>query len=326
MMNNYKKEEQIGIFTIVTIFLFMLASSAQAEPGVRPLGMGGAFVAVADDANSTYWNPAGIAALEKVELSYSGVGYERNDVRNDDHVAFVGHIFPETQHDWGKIGFYVDNSVDKRERITYPDLEVKAEREEDIFNLSYAKKIQDYFYLGANLRYHDFELTLTESQSLAGISYTSGDIAEDAIYTADIGMLYKQEKWSLGLLLRNLNKPDIKLYGVSTYLERDLRLGGAYRPRENILLTTDLAYIGNGNELRIGAEYWPRGWLGLRGGGYNITSKDDDHRAVTGGFSLRVPDKAYTINMDVHYTITYWYDMPSEFEDISHLFGLTFRF
>ncbi len=29
--------------------------------GVRALGMGGAFVAVADDATANYWNPAGLA-------------------------------------------------------------------------------------------------------------------------------------------------------------------------------------------------------------------------------------------------------------------------
>ena len=28
--------------------------------GIRALGMGGAFVAVADDASATYWNPAGL--------------------------------------------------------------------------------------------------------------------------------------------------------------------------------------------------------------------------------------------------------------------------
>ena len=32
--------------------------------GARALGMGGAFVAVADDANALYYNPAGLALIE----------------------------------------------------------------------------------------------------------------------------------------------------------------------------------------------------------------------------------------------------------------------
>ncbi len=38
--------------------------------GARALGMGGAFVAVADDSSATYWNPAGLALLEHGEGSF----------------------------------------------------------------------------------------------------------------------------------------------------------------------------------------------------------------------------------------------------------------
>jgi len=37
--------------------------------GARPLGMGGAFVAVADDANTIWWNPAGVASIRRKELT-----------------------------------------------------------------------------------------------------------------------------------------------------------------------------------------------------------------------------------------------------------------
>lgn len=37
--------------------------------GARGLGMGGAYTALADDAHAVYWNPAGLAALEKREAT-----------------------------------------------------------------------------------------------------------------------------------------------------------------------------------------------------------------------------------------------------------------
>ena len=49
--------------------------------GVRALGMGGAFVAVADDATANYWNPAGL-----IDVFFSGVlDVQRIDTRLDPH-------------------------------------------------------------------------------------------------------------------------------------------------------------------------------------------------------------------------------------------------
>jgi hypothetical protein len=43
--------------------------------GIRALGMGGAFVAVADDASATYWNPAGLVTGDVVSvLAETGLG------------------------------------------------------------------------------------------------------------------------------------------------------------------------------------------------------------------------------------------------------------
>ena len=36
--------------------------------GARPLGMGGAFVAVANDGNAGYWNPAGLSQLQNISI------------------------------------------------------------------------------------------------------------------------------------------------------------------------------------------------------------------------------------------------------------------
>ena len=46
-------------------------SMEQIPTGARPLGMGGAFVGVADDANALNWNPAGLPGLRRTEFTSS---------------------------------------------------------------------------------------------------------------------------------------------------------------------------------------------------------------------------------------------------------------
>ncbi|MBU0993277.1 MAG: outer membrane protein transport protein [Proteobacteria bacterium] len=73
------------------LFLFCVAS-AEANPnilytsapnpvgsGARALGMGGAFIAIADDATAASWNPAGLVQLKRPELSVVGSYVRRND-------------------------------------------------------------------------------------------------------------------------------------------------------------------------------------------------------------------------------------------------------
>ena len=51
--------------------------------GTRALGMGGAFVAVADDATATYWNPAGVATGPTFNLLFDWSDGDRGANRDD---------------------------------------------------------------------------------------------------------------------------------------------------------------------------------------------------------------------------------------------------
>ena len=67
--------------TITLVALLVLASQASSAAetasflnigvGARALGMGGAYTALADDANALYWNPAGLSKLEQREFTAS---------------------------------------------------------------------------------------------------------------------------------------------------------------------------------------------------------------------------------------------------------------
>ncbi len=63
--------------------------------GARAMGMGGAFIAIADDATAASWNPAGLIQLEKSELSIVGAYFHRTE-------DFSSDIHPEINNK-GKI-------------------------------------------------------------------------------------------------------------------------------------------------------------------------------------------------------------------------------
>jgi len=90
-------------YAIFTLGLLCCSAQAQQIPqkvisastpnpvgsGARAVGMGGAFIAVADDATAASWNPAGLTQLKKPEVSFA-LSYFR---RRDD---FTSSQHPET--------------------------------------------------------------------------------------------------------------------------------------------------------------------------------------------------------------------------------------
>lgn len=71
------KRTTLLIFTKLCLTTWKIAAIAQAEEiavgntfglGARAMGMGGAFVSIADDFTTLYWNPAGLAQIRKFEL------------------------------------------------------------------------------------------------------------------------------------------------------------------------------------------------------------------------------------------------------------------
>lgn len=56
--------------------------------GARPAGMGEAFVAVADDINAIYWNPAGLGHLDRPAVMYNYANWYQDTQFNSGAVAF----------------------------------------------------------------------------------------------------------------------------------------------------------------------------------------------------------------------------------------------
>ena len=78
--------------------------------GVRALGMGNAFTAVADDASAGFWNPAGLIQWQGVKLFAVNKFHDRSDYRFDP--KGIGYSYRGYSLFWGnKIALGVDSGV-----------------------------------------------------------------------------------------------------------------------------------------------------------------------------------------------------------------------
>ena len=73
-----------------------------AGVGVRAMGMGGAFVGVADDFTAMYWNPAGLAQMQQREVQ---VSFLRNSRANDSIFNGTAGRSELTNTRFGSLGF-----------------------------------------------------------------------------------------------------------------------------------------------------------------------------------------------------------------------------
>ena len=73
-----------------------------AGVGVRAMGMGGAFVGVADDFTAMYWNPAGLAQMQQREVQ---VSFLRNSRANDSVFNGTAGRSELTNTRFGSLGF-----------------------------------------------------------------------------------------------------------------------------------------------------------------------------------------------------------------------------
>lgn len=118
--------------------------------GSRSIGMGGAFVSLANDASALYWNPSGIARLTAREVLVSHSRWLA-DIRSD----FAGVVLPFG--DFGTVGFSVT-------AMTMPEMEVTTESFPEgtgemfsvgsyAFGISYARTLTDWFSIGGTVKY-----------------------------------------------------------------------------------------------------------------------------------------------------------------------------
>jgi hypothetical protein len=227
-----------------------LGAPASGQPtfetaGERALGMGGAFVAVADDASSSHWNPAGLATGGPAGMT---VGWFRSGHGRDDDPSRPGA---------------------RRLRGTYTSLGTwPLGISYGTFRMSLASERPDGQLVTDTLRTNQFGVTILQSvaQGLvvgSTLRYMRGDVVTSAAaagsvdevlslnddvegrrsgaFDLDVGVMATSEHVRVGLTVRNLRSPTFGEVAVREItIPRQSRLGVALLPTDGLTLALDL--------------------------------------------------------------------------------------
>lgn len=254
-----------SLILIVLLLLIVSGGARAGEPGnsgfvflrlgngARASGMGEAFTAVADGATSIYWNPAGMAGVEGVELSVTHTEW-LVDIRLE-QVSVVNEMFG------GAVGlsfagmFYGD--MDRYDN--YPSLVPNGTFAPYDLAVSggYARDILPNLAVGASIKF----------------IYAKIDFESARGWALDIGVTHKTMVEGLTLAASILNLgPQTKFVEEKFYPPLQLRGGIAYRYdseaiRGNVILASDVIFPNDGDaKVHFGGEYNYGSFLSVRGG------------------------------------------------------------
>lgn len=233
--------------------------------GARPAGMGGAFTAVADDANAPLWNPAGIGrvgtrkimfmhAIPYMGMENVGIGLE-----------YASFILPLKENIFG---------------LSWTNFTSANQYSENAFNLTYSRIISENFFIGGNLKLmgQNYEASFDDPVFDSGTGKYSFD--------TDVGILFcLPNKFCVGGVIKNILETDIGLYDVDK-LNRDIRVGIAYYLIDDLVFAIDVDYK-NVTLLEVfgGAEMWfMNRKLGVRAG---TNYRNNDIHEITVGATYR---------------------------------------
>ncbi|HEY2956500.1 MAG TPA: PorV/PorQ family protein [Candidatus Eisenbacteria bacterium] len=257
--------------------------------GARTLGLGGAFVATADDALGILWNPAGLQRMDQNQVMFENVRLFEDTSVNSLSFALPGNWLPS----FGLSMISLRSGEFQRTNELNDPLGTFTESE-TAYLFSMAKGFSSRLSVGANLK--------VVQQSIE--SFSAGG------FGADLGGLFQiTPGLRVGASVLNLGGPSITLRSEAETYPMEFRGGVALdvmNGRGHISAEVDQA-DGPGARLHGGAEYWIQPGIGLRVG-YS------DERA-TGGFTYRFAPQ-YQLDYGVA-------DHPL---GVTHRVGLSYRF
>src|SRR5215831_6724024 len=245
----------IGAHLVLTTSAFAQAQSAGAPgewltqfTGSRSLGLGGAYVATADDPLGVLWNPAGMSFMNQNELRFENAQLFENTAINSFGFAVPGSRWPSFGVSIVSLG---SSDFQRTNELNDP---LGSFREgETAYYLSASKSLTPRLALGINAK---LVQQTVESFSANG-------------FGTDLGAMFDVNPMlRIGASVMNLGGPSLTLRDVAENYPTQMRGGFAIRAMGGrALLGAEIDQTkGLGAQLHGGAEYWIRSGLALRMG------------------------------------------------------------
>lgn len=287
------------------IIALLLASPAAAQhetasflkitPGARPMAMGEAYTAVADDLDSLNSNPAGLA-----RMSLQQATFEHAELFAGTHLDYAGYARPfatdaGTILDGGTLALGVEHlsqpALEGRDAAGNPTGSFGAG--DTAVMLGYSRRLADYpAVLGANVKYLHSTLADTRAQ---GYAVDLG--AQRPFYALGHGA-------RLGVSVRNLG-PGMKFGGETDPLPLELSVGGAVNVVGAMTVALDVHQRPRDHQtaLSIGTEYSVLPAFALRTG-YASASAAGGSSGIgaLGGFGMGFGLKVYKATLDYSFS------------------------
>ncbi|MBU0581024.1 MAG: hypothetical protein KKA19_07585 [Candidatus Margulisbacteria bacterium] len=214
------------LFTVQAQAVDTTAAFTQQGTGARPLALAGAYTALANDANGTYWNPAGIAFARTSQ-------FQGTSTRLFEVDYFSGNFLLKTDPAAWQLS-YLRASIQGLERTVLDENNDPVETG-DTFGYSGAQAMLTGGFkfspnISCGLTYKNIEEKI-DNFSGSGQAF-------------DLGFLYysNDRKVSIGLAGQNLGKAQLKWNtdaGTIEALPQIGRLGIAYRIFDRLLISID---------------------------------------------------------------------------------------
>ncbi|MEW6227225.1 MAG: UPF0164 family protein [Bacillota bacterium] len=243
--------------------------------GARALGMGGAFIAVADDACTVYYNPAGLALLEG------------------------RHVTSLHTNQYGAAGYMALGYAQRNVGAGVLVLDASGVEETDEFaNVTGFFGIREYTAIGA------YGATVWPNLSLGGaVKHYSQSLPGNAGtgLTGDIGLLYVAPGVRVGAVGRNVVGNIRYSSGGTDFFDRSWGVGLVMKPMAGLLLAAD-AVVKDELTLHVGGEYIISN-VAVRGGGIwggGQTSLTAGLGVVMPGFSADYAYQTHNVLPDCH--------------------------